>query len=158
MTEETLVNYSSIRDTCEQATDLTIKKSILENPSSSSAKRKYPSSSIQRTTIPDNNSMTSDFRSIPLAKKLKIERSNPIDTKSSDNEIGESDAASDVVDDLVFQLKCQHCSIQFPNQTLYFLHRGFHSEGSNPWRCNGCGKCCTDMYDFNTHLMSDPHN
>ena len=158
MAEETLANYNSIRDTCDEATDLSIKKSIPENPSSSSAKRKYPSSSILRTPLSDKNSMESDFRSLPLAKKLKIERSNPIDTKSSDNEIGESDAASDVVDDLVFQLKCQHCSIQFPNQTLYFLHRGFHSEGSNPWRCNGCGKCCTDMYDFNTHLMSDPHN
>ena len=52
--------------------------------------------------------------------------------------------------------RCQHCSITFPNQTLYFLHRGFHSD-SNPWRCNGCGIKCADMYDFNTHLVSDPH-
>ena len=54
--------------------------------------------------------------------------------------------------------QCQYCQIQFPNQTLYFLHRGFHSpEASNPWRCNGCGHVCTDMYDFNTHLVSVAH-
>lgn len=52
---------------------------------------------------------------------------------------------------------CQHCTIIFPNQTLYFLHRGFHSEG-NPWRCNGCRTQCTDMYDFNAHLVSDRHH
>jgi Pyruvate/2-oxoacid:ferredoxin oxidoreductase delta subunit len=52
--------------------------------------------------------------------------------------------------------QCQHCNITFPNQTLYFLHRGFHSD-SNPWRCNGCGVKCSDMFDFNTHLVSDPH-
>jgi len=52
--------------------------------------------------------------------------------------------------------QCQHCSISFPNPTLYFLHKGFHSD-NNPWRCNGCGIHCADLYDFNTHLMSDPH-
>jgi Pyruvate/2-oxoacid:ferredoxin oxidoreductase delta subunit len=52
--------------------------------------------------------------------------------------------------------QCQHCNITFPNQTLYFLHKGFHSD-INPWRCNGCGMNCSDMYDFNTHLVSDPH-
>lgn len=51
---------------------------------------------------------------------------------------------------------CHHCNIVYPNQTLYFLHRGFHSE-SNPWRCNGCGHIATDLYDFNTHLFSVAH-
>jgi Pyruvate/2-oxoacid:ferredoxin oxidoreductase delta subunit len=40
--------------------------------------------------------------------------------------------------------RCQHCSITFPNQTLYFLHRGFHSE-TDPWRCNGCGLKCSNL-------------
>ena len=51
---------------------------------------------------------------------------------------------------------CGHCNIVYPNQTLYFLHRGFHSE-SNPWRCNSCGHVSTDLYDFNTHLFSVAH-
>jgi len=51
---------------------------------------------------------------------------------------------------------CQHCHISYPNQTLYFLHKGFHSEG-NPWRCNSCGHQSTDLYDFNTHLFSMAH-
>ena len=56
------------------------------------------------------------------------------------------------------QWQCQHCNIIFPDQTLYFLHRGFHSNSSDPWKCNGCAKRCTDMYDFNTHLMSEAHH
>jgi len=51
---------------------------------------------------------------------------------------------------------CNHCHIVYPNQTLYFLHRGFHSD-SNPWRCNGCGHVSTDLYDFNSHLFSVAH-
>jgi len=51
---------------------------------------------------------------------------------------------------------CTHCNISYPNQTLYFLHKGFHSD-SNPWRCNGCGHQCTDLYDFNSHLFSVAH-
>ena len=51
---------------------------------------------------------------------------------------------------------CSHCNIVYPNQTLYFLHKGFHSE-SNPWRCNGCGHQSADLYDFNTHLFSVAH-
>ena len=155
--EEAFSNFDSNQSSCEEATDLTIKKSPPENSLPSSAKRKYPLSS---SNIPVSNSLSMEpnLRSALLQKKLKIEHSNQIEVKTSDNQIRESDLTSEVAEDLVFQLKCQHCSIQFPNQTLYFLHRGFHSEGSNPWRCNGCGKICTDMYDFNTHLMSDSHN
>lgn len=51
---------------------------------------------------------------------------------------------------------CGYCNIVYPNQTLYFLHRGFHSE-SNPWRCNSCGHIAADLYDFNTHLFSASH-
>ena len=51
---------------------------------------------------------------------------------------------------------CVHCNIVYPNQTLYFLHRGFHSE-SNPWRCNSCGSIYSDLYAFNTHLFSVAH-
>jgi len=51
---------------------------------------------------------------------------------------------------------CGYCNIVYPNQTLYFLHRGFHSE-SDPWRCNSCGHLSSDLYDFNTHLFSAAH-
>ena len=51
---------------------------------------------------------------------------------------------------------CLHCNISYPNQTLYFLHKGFHSD-SNPWRCNGCGHQASDLYDFNSHLFSVAH-
>lgn len=52
---------------------------------------------------------------------------------------------------------CNFCNISYPNQTLYFLHKGFHSE-SNPWKCNSCGHQASDLYDFNTHLFSVAHH
>lgn len=137
----------------DEATDLTIKKVPQENRPSSSIKRTSPS------PLKGILSTEAELKCASLPKKLKIESNNlsASITKSLTNRIEDS-KVSDMVDDSVFQLKCQHCSIVFPNQTLYFLHRGFHSEGLNPWRCNGCGRSCTDMYDFNTHLMSDSHN
>lgn len=53
-------------------------------------------------------------------------------------------------------LACVHCGIVFPDQTLYFLHKGVHSE-NNPWKCNICGEPCRDKYDFNTHILSKAH-
>jgi len=155
--EENFNCFGVIQNSYEQATDLTIKKPSQDNGPSSSTKRKLPLSFSLKASMSEHKPKESDISPSSLPKKLKIDQSSPIETKLSDDRIEESDMAAEVVDDLVFQLKCQHCSIQFPNQTLYFLHRGFHSEGSNPWRCNGCGRCCTDMYDFNTHLMSDAH-
>ena len=57
---------------------------------------------------------------------------------------------------LLARYTCTHCNISYPNQTLYLLHKGFHSD-SNPWRCNGCGHQASDLYDFNSHLFSAAH-
>lgn len=53
-------------------------------------------------------------------------------------------------------LQCSFCDITFPDQTLYFLHKGCHSE-TNPWKCNICGEQCSNVYDFNSHLLSKSH-
>lgn len=53
-------------------------------------------------------------------------------------------------------LKCFFCGILFPDQTLYFLHKGCHCE-SNPWRCNICGEQLFNVYEFNSHLLSKTH-
>lgn len=53
-------------------------------------------------------------------------------------------------------LQCTHCRITFPDQTLYFLHKGCHSD-SNPWKCNICGEQCCNLYQFNSHLLSKSH-
>jgi hypothetical protein len=52
--------------------------------------------------------------------------------------------------------QCVFCNIVFPDQTLYFLHKGFHSEG-NPWKCNICTDQYDNVYEFNAHLLSKPH-
>lgn len=54
------------------------------------------------------------------------------------------------------KLQCNFCGIAFPDQTLYFLHKGCHSD-TNPWKCNICGEQCSSVYDFNAHLLSKPH-
>ncbi|KAL0268175.1 UNVERIFIED_CONTAM: hypothetical protein PYX00_010219 [Menopon gallinae] len=53
-------------------------------------------------------------------------------------------------------LQCVFCGIWFPDQTLYFLHKGCHCE-SNPWKCNICGEQCGNVYQFNSHLLSNTH-
>lgn len=52
--------------------------------------------------------------------------------------------------------KCEACGIIFPDRTLYFLHKGFHTE-LDPWKCNICGQKCKDKYDFHVHLVSKAH-
>ncbi len=91
------------------------------------------------------------------AKDLSMK---PAPKRPSSGELGEVKAkrqlSESVEGDEYSAYRCNNCAIVFPNQTLYFLHRGFHSE-TNPWRCNGCGQLCNDLYDFNAHLVSDAH-
>jgi len=87
----------------------------------------------------------------PCAKPIKrprLRESSPSPTFSFQQSQSQSPPAAKFI--------CSHCNIVYPNQTLYFLHKGFHSE-SNPWRCNGCGHQSADLYDFNTHLFSVAH-
>lgn len=57
---------------------------------------------------------------------------------------------------ILCSLQCVFCGIGFPDQTLYFLHKGCHSD-SNPWKCNICGEQCSNVYEFNSHLLSKSH-
>lgn len=57
---------------------------------------------------------------------------------------------------LLSNLQCIYCGIGFPDQTLYFLHKGCHSD-ANPWKCNICGEQCCNVYEFNSHLLSKSH-
>lgn len=57
---------------------------------------------------------------------------------------------------ILSSLQCVFCGIGFPDQTLYFLHKGCHSD-SNPWKCNICGEQCSNVYEFNSHLLSKSH-
>lgn len=57
----------------------------------------------------------------------------------------------------LLETKCEACGIIFPDRTLYFLHKGFHTE-LDPWKCNICGVKCRDKYDFHVHLLSKAHN
>lgn len=156
---ENYLNLHNVeQENYNEAKDLTIKKVPLEKRSSSALKRTPPPQSHYSSGPSDQVLIQTDVESTPMAKKIKTNGNASsgsllriLANKSEDSKL------TDVMEEWVFQFKCQHCSILFPNQTLYFLHRGFHSEGLDPWRCNGCGRCCTDMYDFNTHLMSDSH-
>ena len=130
----------------EEAKDLSMKKTVLPKRSAS------PAAQLLASTSSDCSSSTSGHASSisHFKKRHKTER-------VSQRIVISSTPPSSPASNLVSQWRCPHCNITFPDQTLYFLHRGFHSN-TNPWKCNGCGQRCTDMYDFNTHLMSDVHH
>ena len=141
----------------EEAKDLSMKKTVLPKRSAS------PAALLLASTSSDCSSSTGGSTS-HSKKRHKTERvsqrivisSTPSSSPASNNH--ETSSLSNLVmQQMNSQWQCPHCNITFPDQTLYFLHRGFHSN-TNPWKCNGCGQRCTDMYDFNTHLMSDVHH
>ena len=135
----------------EEAKDLSMKKTVLPKRSAS------PAAQLLASTSSDCSSSTSGHASSisHFKKRHKTERVSQRIVISSTPP--SSPASNLVMQQMNSQWQCPHCNITFPDQTLYFLHRGFHSN-TNPWKCNGCGQRCTDMYDFNTHLMSDVHH
>lgn len=101
----------------------------------------------------------------PLKSLLRDDLRRKLSTSSANNNSGSSGAnphsrgeppTSTRPDPRTSGLQCTHCRITFPDQTLYFLHKGCHSE-SNPWKCNICGEQCCNLYQFNSHLLSKSH-
>ena len=131
----------------EEAKDLSIKKTLTKRSAS-------PSSQGGLDLVQNNN-----------RKRLKTGNGNRTVIQSQQSSTApnsplsnQDHVSSPSLTNFSSQWQCQHCNIIFPDQTLYFLHRGFHSGNGNPWKCNGCGQRCTDMYDFNAHLMSEVHH
>ncbi|EAL41056.3 AGAP010340-PA, partial [Anopheles gambiae str. PEST] len=87
-----------------------------------------------------------------LASSSPIPTSSPIPNSSNT----ETDLLLSLTTKSTRNLQCLFCGIEFPDQTLYFLHKGCHSE-SNPWKCNICGEQMNNVYDFNSHLLSKSH-
>ena len=67
------------------------------------------------------------------AKRPRVCDSSPSPTFSSSSTVSSNSSSCNKEHKSMHT--CTHCNIVYPNQTLYFLHKGFHSEG-NPWRCN----------------------
>ena len=163
-------NSNDNDDIIEEAKDLSIKKPhVAASTASNMTKRSASPGGID--LVQNNSSNHNNNR-----KRLKTGNGNRITSGSvmsssstsnySENlpkapnsplHSNQDHVSSPTLTNFSSQWQCQHCNIIFPDQTLYFLHRGFHSN-PNPWKCNGCGQRCTDMYDFNTHLMSDVHH
>ena len=142
-------NYDHNED---EAKDLSIKNSVNLNKRCASASPGLDLvHSKKRLRRSSNNNHNNNHRIVMSSP------SSPLNQDHLSSNASSSSSASVMSSLNSSQWQCQHCSIIFPDQTLYFLHRGFHSN-TNPWKCNGCGQRCTDMYDFNTHLMSDVHH
>ncbi|XP_034950176.1 zinc finger protein ztf-16 [Chelonus insularis] len=96
-----------------------------------------------------------------LRRKLSNPNNININNNANDNGIGNPHSrgeppTSTRPDPRSSGLQCTYCRITFPDQTLYFLHKGCHSD-SNPWKCNICGEQCCNLYQFNSHLLSKSH-
>ena len=163
-------NSNDNDDIIEEAKDLSIKKPHLAASAASSMTKR--SASPGGLDLVQNNSSNhnNNRKRLKTGNGNRIASGSVMSSSSSSNysenlpkapnsplHSNQDHVSSPTLTNLSSQWQCQHCNIIFPDQTLYFLHRGFHSN-PNPWKCNGCGQRCTDMYDFNTHLMSDVHH
>lgn len=97
---------------------------------------------------PTNLSLTAMSTGDSLLNLSVNNSSNGMITSTGESEL--------VITGRKLNLKCLFCNIEFPDQTLYFLHKGCHSE-SNAWKCNICGEQLNNVYEFNSHLLSKSH-
>lgn len=95
-------------------------------------------------------SMAAAAAAAAAASQSTVTSNGTITSTGADTEMALSSAARRRM------LQCLFCGIEFPDQTLYFLHKGCHSE-SNPWKCNICGEQLGNVYEFNSHLLSKSH-
>ncbi|XP_063704876.1 DNA-binding protein Ikaros [Culicoides brevitarsis] len=118
-----------------------------------SSSRNANNNNNNNTTRDNSNSNTPTNLSLAGTESLL----NLSTTNNSSNGMITSTGESElVITGRKVNLKCLFCNIEFPDQTLYFLHKGCHSE-SNAWKCNICGEQLNNVYEFNSHLLSKSH-
>uniref|UniRef100_A0A182P7N4 C2H2-type domain-containing protein n=1 Tax=Anopheles epiroticus TaxID=199890 RepID=A0A182P7N4_9DIPT len=106
----------------------------------SSSRAEQPSSNMSNSTecVTPSSSLTSLIKVSPLKSLLREDLKRRISARATTRATRNGMLA------------------KFPDQTLYFLHKGCHSE-SNPWKCNICGEQMNNVYEFNSHLLSKSH-
>jgi len=107
----------------------------------SSSRSNTPTSTEPPTKCPEQEDDTS------LVEDLSLRRPAPSSPTTKRQRVTESPPPGGVQG----RFCCSFCNISYPDQTLHFLHMGFHSE-LNPWKCSRCGHQATCCHDFNTHL------
>ena len=108
----------------------------------SSSRSNTPTSTEQGLKFPEQEDDTS-----MEVEDLSLRRPAPSSPTTKRQRVSESPPPGG----LQGKFCCTFCNISYPDQTLHFLHMGFHSE-LNPWKCRRCGHQATDLHDFNTHL------
>lgn len=105
-----------------------------------------------------NSSLSSLIKISPLKSLLRDEFKRKINILNTSESSHSQNTDPSLWRYMAFKktLQCSFCGITFPDQTLYFLHKGCHSE-TNPWKCNICGEQCSNVYEFNSHLLSKTH-
>lgn len=111
---------------------------------------------ISNNSNNNNNNNSNNDRNSFL--QIRSETSSVVATTSNNGIITSTGPETELIITATSKrhLQCLFCGIEFPDQTLYFLHKGCHSE-SNPWKCNICGEQLQNVYEFNSHLLSKSH-
>lgn len=113
------------------------------------------STSVRNLPVVASNSSSENRRdqteSKPMLGCLHRKRSNSAAASTEQNALVLSREATEPA-----PTECTFCGIIFPDRTLYYLHRGMHSD-SNPWKCNMCGEVCDSKHDFYAHVISREH-
>jgi hunchback-like protein len=119
--------------------------SIGSTSSSSSRKRKAMSSKLEEISqrLQGKNSPEAVEDSIPIVA--------PVPIPAYRNNFLEPSKPS-------YANNCDHCKIGFEDETLYDIHRGYHSYNDNPFKCNRCGEICSSALSFNLHLWRVKHD
>lgn len=117
-------------------------------------------SRVARSSFGPSSLTSSSSNSGICSSNMMVTSPEPVTPTTSNGTITSTGADNDAI---IFDLNskrrnllCAYCGIEFPDQTLYFLHKGCHSE-SNPWKCNICSETCSNVYEFNSHLLSKSH-
>jgi len=136
--EASLRSGSSHEETEPSCSNMDMSSSRSNTPTSS---EQSPERSLARQEQEDESSLVED---------LSLRRPPALQSPSTKRQ-RLADSPSPPPGGMLGRFSCSFCNICYPDQTLHFLHMGFHSE-SDPWKCSRCGHQATDLHDFNTHL------
>ena len=134
-------NYVTKHD-C-QPLNLALDRNQSETPKSLSS---LPETSSQQTITPE---VGESDKSLEDRREEEV----PLPGATCDGEPVEGEALLEFIQRKRKQMvMCRHCHIVFSDRTMYYLHMGLHNL-NNPWQCNLCGKVCSGLHEFSSHVI-----
>ena len=137
---------------CENEADGYRKETAADETSNKTLSPQLPEPSHMRVSEDGSSDRSTPGAAVAPTSPRRSMTMTTTTTTLQHDELGEGDVIDYVLSNVDRLAMCKYCRIVFTDRTIYYLHMGLHNL-NNPWQCNLCGRACSNVHEFSSHVI-----